>query len=72
MDTTTLIALADAAALALHNEREKLFQELLLMLREEDHPKTIKAKVLALGLVEGAAHIAAALANGVYRVDNER
>ena len=71
-DTTTLMRLADRTAMALQNEREKLFNELLQMIQDEDHPSTIEAKALAIGLVEGASHIAFALARGLYRVDNER
>jgi hypothetical protein len=69
MNTNDLAAIVQAIAEALRTERETLFHELTQMIREDDHARTIDAKVTALGLVEGAAHIAAAVADGLVSED---
>ena len=57
MNTNDLAAIVQAIAEALRTERETLFHELTQMIREDDHARTIDAKVTALGLGEGTAHI---------------
>jgi hypothetical protein len=65
MDMKKLAMLAELSSIALHEERETLFGELMEMVRDQDHSTTIEAKVFALGIVEAAAHIADALDRGL-------
>ena len=56
MNTNDLAAIVQAIAEALRAERETLFHELTQMIREDDHARTIDAKVIGLGLVGGGAY----------------
>jgi hypothetical protein len=57
MNKNDLAAIGLTIAEALRTERETLFHELTQMIREDDHARTIDAKVTAFRLGEGMAHI---------------